>query len=88
MLHSDHLGRRVDRNKDGFLDLPLATQYNVFNKWKYQSVNGIVSELGLGALRETRQGGQVGFREESGNPYYGTSLKTDRYTGFSKTSYT
>ncbi|QIL77453.1 TonB-dependent receptor plug domain-containing protein [Hymenobacter sp. HDW8] len=88
LLHSDHLGRRVDRNKDNFLDLPLATQYNVFNKWKYQSGNGIVSELGLGALRETRQGGQVGFREEAGNPYYGTSLQTDRYTGFSKTSYT
>lgn len=88
LLHSDHLGRRVDRNQDGFLDLPLATQYNVFNKWKYQSDNGIVSELGLGALRETRQGGQVGFRLEASNPYYGTSLQTDRYTGFSKTSYT
>ncbi|MGY2133193.1 TonB-dependent receptor [Hymenobacter sp. HD11105] len=88
LLHSDHLGRRVDRNKDGFLDLPLATQYNVFNKWKYQSGNGIVSEVGLGALRETRQGGQVDFREETANPYYGTTLSTNRYTGFAKTSYT
>ena len=33
LLHSDHLGTRVDRNKDGFLDLPLATQLNAFNKW-------------------------------------------------------
>jgi len=32
LLHSDHLGIRVDRNKDGFLDLPLATQLNAFNK--------------------------------------------------------
>ena len=32
LLHSDHLGTRVDRNKDGFLDLPLATQLNAFNK--------------------------------------------------------
>ncbi|UOQ74756.1 TonB-dependent receptor plug domain-containing protein [Hymenobacter cellulosilyticus] len=88
LLHSDHLGRRVDRNKDGFLDLPLATQYNVFNKWKYKSGNGIVSELGLGALRETREGGQIGFRTDKPGSFYGTTLSTDRYTGFSKTSYT
>ncbi|GGF18732.1 TonB-dependent receptor [Hymenobacter cavernae] len=88
LLHNDHLGNRVDRNKDGFLDLPLATQYNLFNKWKYKSGKGIVSELGLGALRETRQGGQVGFRESNAAGYYGTTLTTDRYTGYSKTSYT
>ncbi|QDA59097.1 TonB-dependent receptor [Hymenobacter jejuensis] len=88
MLHSDHLGRRVDRNKDGFLDLPLATQYNAFNKWKYKSDKGIVSEVGLGALRETRQGGQVDFRPDAPSGYYGTTLTTDRYTGYSKTSYT
>jgi hypothetical protein len=88
LLHSDHLGRRIDRNKDSFLDLPLATQYNVFNKWKYQSGNGIVSEVGLGALRETRQGGQINFREETPNSFYGTTLSTNRYTGFAKTSYT
>ncbi|MCB2377833.1 TonB-dependent receptor [Hymenobacter sp. BT635] len=88
LLHSDHLGRRVDRNKDGFMDLPLATQYNVFNKWKYKSGTGIVSELGVGALRETREGGQTGFRKDAPGAFYGTTLTTDRYTGFSKTSYT
>ncbi|UOG76313.1 TonB-dependent receptor [Hymenobacter tibetensis] len=91
LLHSDHLGRRVDRNKDGFMDLPLATQYNVFNKWKYQSGNGIVSEIGLGALRETREGGQLGFRTGAADAYqqnYGFTSSTNRYTGFAKTSYT
>jgi len=56
LLHSDHLGNRIDRNGDTFLDLPLAMQFNAFNKWKYISGTGIVSEVGLGALRETRQG--------------------------------
>jgi len=88
LLHSDHLGRRVDRNNDGFLDLPLATQYNLFNKWKYKSGTGLVSELGLGALRETRQGGQVAFREDSPGTGYGTGLSTNRYTAYAKTSYT
>ncbi|RYU79404.1 TonB-dependent receptor [Hymenobacter persicinus] len=89
LLHTDHLGRRVDRNHDGFLDLPLATQYNLFNKWKYKSGTGIVSEVALGALRETRQGGQVAFREGAvGSTDYGTGSTTNRYTGYAKTSYT
>ncbi|UOQ96233.1 TonB-dependent receptor [Hymenobacter sp. 5317J-9] len=91
LLHSDHLGNRVDRNKDGFLDLPLATQFNAFNKWKYQSGHGVVSEVGLGALRETRQGGQLGFRDTGEASFlanYGTTQATTRYTGYAKTSYT
>ncbi|ALD22702.1 TonB-dependent receptor domain-containing protein [Hymenobacter sp. DG25A] len=89
LLHSDHLGRRVDRNKDGFMDLPLSTQYNAFNKWKYNTGKGVVTELGLGALRETREGGQLQFRKEAADTtYYGTTLTTDRYTGYAKTSYT
>ena len=91
LLHTDHLGNRVDRNKDGFLDLPLATQLNAFNKWKYLSGHGIVSEVGLGALRETRQGGQLGFRDTGAAAFtqnYGTTQATTRYTGYAKTSYT
>ncbi|MCA8829323.1 TonB-dependent receptor [Hymenobacter pini] len=90
LLHTDHLGRRVDRNNDSFLDLPLATQFNLFNKWKYLSGEGLVTELGLGALRETRQGGQLGYREgqPQPGPSYGTTQETNRYTGYAKTSYT
>ena len=91
LLHTDHLGNRVDRNRDGFLDLPLATQFNAFNKWKYLSGHGIVSEVGLGALRETRQGGQLSFRDTGYAAFtqnYGTTQATTRYTGYAKTSYT
>ncbi|MDO7845818.1 TonB-dependent receptor [Hymenobacter sp. M29] len=91
LLHTDHLGNRVDWNKDGFLDLPLATQFNAFNKWKYISGKGLVSEVGLGALRETRQGGQLDFRDTGAEAFtqsYGTTQATTRYTGYAKTSYT
>ncbi len=91
LLHTDHLSHRADRNADGFLDLPLATQFNGFNKWKYKSGRGIVAELGLGALRETRQAGQLGFRKSGANAFtanYGTAHATTRYTGTGKLSYT
>ncbi len=91
LLHNDHLGQRVDRNHDGFLDLPLATQFNGYDKVKYKSGTGLVAELGVGALRETRQGGQVDFREDAPDAYrqhYGTTLATMRYTAQARTSYT
>lgn len=91
LLHNDHLGNRVDRNGDGFLDLPLATQFNGYDKVKYLSGTGLVAELGVGALRETRQGGQVGFRADAPDAYraaYGTTLATTRYTAQARTSYT
>lgn len=91
LLHNDHLGQRVDRNKDGFLDLPLATQFNGYDKVKYKSGTGLVAELGVGALRETRQGGQVDFRENDEDAYrqhYGTTMNTTRYTAQARTSYT
>jgi outer membrane receptor for ferrienterochelin and colicins len=90
MLHTDQLGNRVDRNKDGFLDQPLTSQYNVFNKWKYKGSNGFVGEIGVNALRENKIGGQISYKEgngpESGN--YGTENHTDRVSGFSKISLT
>jgi outer membrane receptor for ferrienterochelin and colicins len=91
LLHNDHLGNRVDRNGDGFLDLPLTTQFNGYDKVKYLSGTGLVAELGVGALRETRQGGQICFREDAPDAYraaYGTTLATTRYTAQARTSYT
>lgn len=90
MLHTDQLHNRVDRNKDGFMDLSLGTQYNIYNKWKYEH-EAVVSEFGVGALRETRVGGQMGFKEDKPQeeqPYYGTASETDRLTAYNKASYT
>ncbi|QCR22912.1 TonB-dependent receptor domain-containing protein [Pontibacter sp. SGAir0037] len=91
MLHTDHLGNRVDRNNDGFMDLALGTQYNVFNKWKFMSGDEWVSEFGINALRETKLGGQMNY--EKGEPagpgqHYGTESETERLSAFNKTSYT
>ena len=91
LLHHDRLANRVDRNGDGFLDLPLATQFNGYDKVKYLSGHGLVAELGAGALVETRQGGQVAFDRDQPNAYvaaYGTSQTTHRYTTQSRVSYT
>ncbi len=91
LLHYDHLGHRADRNRDGFLDLPLATQLNAYDKVKYLSGHGLVAELGVGAIVENRQGGQLSFDKNAPNAYvaaYGTTQTTHRYVAQARTSYT
>lgn len=90
MLHTNQLHNRTDRNDDGFMDLSLGSQYNVYNKWKYEH-GAWVSEFGLNALRETKVGGQMAYDEDIPQveqPYYGTESEVDRLSGFNKTSYT
>lgn len=90
MLHTAQLHNRVDRNKDGFMDQPLGTQYNVYNKWKYDTGKRFVGEVGVNALRENRIGGQTSYREGSGpaSGNYGTESLTDRVSGYTKLSLT
>ncbi|MFD2245665.1 TonB-dependent receptor [Pontibacter ruber] len=91
MLHSDHLGNRVDHNHDGFMDLALGTHHNVYNKWKYKHGDTWVSEFGVNALRETKLGGQMEYQKGepvSPSQHYGTESEAERLSAFNKTSYT
>jgi outer membrane receptor for ferrienterochelin and colicins len=89
MLHTAQLHNRVDRNADGFMDQPLGSIYNVYNKWKYKSKQ-FVGEVGVNALRENRLGGQTVYEKGSGaaSGNYGTESLTDRVSGYSKLSLT
>ena len=85
LTHASTLQNRIDKNSDGFLDLPLYTQYNVINRWKYQS-NRMMAQFGVKALHEDRLGGQSDFREEmkGTTQAYGFGAKVNRYEFFSK----
>ncbi|GAB2791166.1 TonB-dependent receptor [Rhabdobacter roseus] len=85
LSHASTLRNRVDNNRDGFLDLPLYTQFNAINRWKYQS-EGLMAQFGVKALHETRQGGQMAFRpgQEGTSPVYGFGNNVSRYEVFSK----
>ncbi|WP_225307168.1 TonB-dependent receptor [Adhaeribacter soli] len=89
MLHTNHLHQRVDRNKDGFMDQPLNSQYNVYNKWKYINKR-FTGEIGLNALREDRLGGQTDYEKGAGaeSGIYGTESRTERLSGYSKLALT
>lgn len=78
--HYDQLQMKIDENHDGFLDMPLMRQLNLYNRWTYES-NGTHFEFGLKYLNENREGGQDYYNPELvRNPEngYGFAVKTNR----------
>lgn len=88
LTHASTLQTKLDQNKDGFLDLPLYTQFNGINRWKYQT-DKMMASFGIKALFEDRVGGQVNFNpdtDRNAGKLYGFGSKTQRYEFFSKTA--
>lgn len=87
--HVSHSSARHDGNKDGFLDEPLYTQYNFFNRWDYNARN-FEFQFGLKALREDRQGGQLSFDPDKARDLqngFGVEILNERMEAFLKTGY-
>jgi outer membrane receptor for ferrienterochelin and colicins len=88
LSHASTLQNRIDLNKDSFLDIPLYTQFNGINRWKYQDEKMMI-QFGFKALYEDRLGGQVNFeesRDKGKATNYGFGSLTNRYEFFSKTA--
>ena len=87
LLHSSYLNSEIDKNDDGFVDLPKSKQINVMNRYKFQG-DKMVTQLGLNVMRDEKAGGQLGF--DFGDNFatsseYGFSNKTTRLEVFGKT---
>jgi len=52
--------KRVDRNEDGFLDMPIREGFHVMNRWKYFG-DYFRSQIVLRYVEEERTGGQTKF---------------------------
>lgn len=91
LAHGDWYNQRHDGNHDGFLDMPVKTQYNLMNRWAYKDDSWFF-QFGGKFLDETRQGGQVDFRKGmpriagEGN-LYGIGIDARRYEAFLKIGY-
>ncbi len=87
LLHTDFFNSEIDRNDDGFLDLPKSKQINVMNRYKFQSEN-LVSQIGINVMRDEKAGGQVGFDfgdDFQASTQYGFVNNTTRLELFGKT---
>ncbi len=90
-LHGNLREEKFDNNNDGFLDMPLANQINVMNRWQYtDQEKGFVSFINFRYLNDEKQVGQVDF-----NPFtdklttnaWGGEINTKRYEVAAKLGY-
>lgn len=91
LVHGDWLTMQHDGNKDGFMDMPEKTQYNIMNRWQYKT-DAWFLQFGGKFLDEERLGGQKGFHREmrgsfGENALYGIGIDSRRYEGFLKLGY-
>ena len=90
MTHASGLKNKWDDNEDGFIDMPLYTQLNVYNRLHFNIRNRYEGQLGLKALVEERNGGQTSFREDRDKLTkngYGFKVNTRRLEAYSKTGF-
>ncbi|MDP2364890.1 MAG: TonB-dependent receptor, partial [Ignavibacteria bacterium] len=86
-LHGNMYKNKLDLNNDSFLDKPMVSQINLFNRWSYET-DGFESKFGVKALYEDRQGGQKAYYTGGDKPnLFGIDIKTQRYDFFAKNGF-
>lgn len=79
-----------DFNKDGFSDIPIGTQYNIMNKYAYNSGKGFEAQFGGSYLKDARNGGQFKELIKSTNdtvPLYKIGIDNEKWEVYSKTGF-
>lgn len=84
--------KKVDGDKDNFLDLPLLTRYTFNNKWTYGNPNewGWNSQINLRYINEKRIGGQTHFNptlDQGSLEVYGQTVQFNQPELSVKTGY-
>jgi hypothetical protein len=89
MVHANAMQQKNDNNNDGFLDMPLKNQINVFNRWKFKGKK-YMAQFGFRAIGEELQGGQLDFNPDTDlgtTNRYGTKSQANHVEGFFKNGF-
>ncbi|HMO62203.1 MAG TPA: carboxypeptidase-like regulatory domain-containing protein [Ferruginibacter sp.] len=91
LLHDDfNSNPNVDFNKDGFRDLPTGNQFGLVNRWRYDNNKGIILQMGIHFLKDSKTGGETIFnpdKDKLTQNSYGLGINTTRTEGFVKLGY-
>ena len=90
-VHGNQRTEKIDGNGDDFLDVPLAKQINVLNRWQY--INSEKGWVGFGTIRlmqDQKQVGALEFNNENDrghNRLWGSEINTNRIDASLKIGY-
>lgn len=60
LFHASQINSEIDRNDDGFMDLPKSRQINLLNRYKYEG-DRLMAQIGINLFLADNAGGQLGF---------------------------
>ena len=87
LFHFENQALRMDHNGDGFLDMPLSTQFNFMNRWDYEKPGKMEGRTMISYLYDSRTGGQIhadrGQVRDTEHPYI-TELNNHKFNLISK----
>ena len=90
-IHGNYRGEKFDKNKDNFIDVPLANQINVMNRWQYTDAqNGWVSFINIRFLNDEKQTGEINFNptlDKGNTDSWGSEIDTKRFETSLKLGY-
>jgi len=87
-FHGENSRIKWDHQNDGFLDMPLVSQANVFNRWSYNDGKKFEGQFGVKAIIENRRSGQKSYSwgdDVDTTTGYGVQVGTKRIEAFLKT---
>lgn len=87
LTHGSNMFVMLDRNKDGFMDVPKTGQLSFLNRWEYFDGKKLESQFGISGLVQSRTGGQMHFTpaHKLSDHIYGIGVDITRWEGFVKT---
>jgi outer membrane receptor for ferrienterochelin and colicins len=90
-VHGNYRGEKFDKNKDNFLDAPLANQINMMNRWQYTDAEkGWVSFINFRFLNDKKQTGEINFNpaiNKGNSQVWGSEINTKRFETSAKLGY-
>jgi len=90
-VHGNQRTQEMDGNGDAFLDVPLAKQYNILNRWQYTDAEkGWVGFASIRLMEDDKQVGAVGFKPDQDRgktSIWGSEINTNRLDASLKIGY-
>ncbi len=84
LAHVSNQSVEWDMNDDSFLDMPIKTQYNFFNRWKYRGKK-FMSQFGFRGVYDELEAGQNKITNE--NRLFKIGVTTKQFEVFNKNGF-
>lgn len=88
LVHSNGINMKNDHNKDGFIDEPIGNQFNILNRWNFESHDYNLHSSLIGRyLKDVRQAGQMNFNPKEHqftSQFWGSESEVEKWDVYYK----